>query len=64
MHQPAAALTALLAVLPVTQAGLYTRNSAVLEIKDAAAYQRLIAKSNYTSVSRSRLLAALRRRQA
>lgn len=53
MHQPAtlaAALTALLAALPAAQAGLYTKNSGVLQL-DARSYANLIAKSNYTSVS-------------
>ncbi|KAI0397422.1 thioredoxin-domain-containing protein [Xylariaceae sp. FL0594] len=48
---PSAAVTAvaLLATLPTAQAGLYTKNSPVLQV-DAKNYDRLIAKSNHTSV--------------
>lgn len=44
-----AAAAALLLALPATAAGLYPKSSAVLQI-DAKNYDRLIAKSNYTSV--------------
>jgi hypothetical protein len=40
---------ALLATLPGAQAGLYTKKSPVLQV-DAKDYDRVIAKSNYTSV--------------
>ena len=43
------AAAALLAALPV-HAGLYTKNSPVVQI-DGKNYDRLIAQSNYTSVS-------------
>jgi protein disulfide-isomerase A6 len=51
MHHPTlcAAALALLAALPGAQAGLYTKKSPVLQV-DAKDYDRLIAKSNYTSV--------------
>jgi hypothetical protein len=52
MHHPtiASALTAVLALMPAAQAaGLYTKNSPVLQV-DGKSYERLIAKSNYTSV--------------
>ncbi|KAK5987052.1 Putative protein disulfide-isomerase [Cladobotryum mycophilum] len=51
MHQPAliAALTASLAALPGVHAGFYTKNSPVLQL-DAGSYDRLIAKSNHTSI--------------
>ncbi|KAL5345442.1 hypothetical protein ACLOAV_009815 [Pseudogymnoascus australis] len=45
----AAAATALLLVSPATAAGLYPKSSAVLQV-DAKNYDRLIAKSNYTSI--------------
>ncbi|KAK3309827.1 uncharacterized protein B0T15DRAFT_506566 [Chaetomium strumarium] len=45
---PAVAV-ALLSVLPGAQAGLYTKKSPVLQV-DAKDYDRLIAKSNYTSI--------------
>ena len=50
MHNPTvlATLTAVLAVLPSAH-GFYTKNSPVLQV-NAANYERLIAKSNYTSV--------------
>jgi protein disulfide-isomerase A6 len=41
---------ALLGTLPVNAAGLYTKNSPVLQI-DANSYDRLVAQSNHTSVS-------------
>lgn len=41
-------LTAL-AALPAAQAGLYTKNSPVLQL-NAATYDRLISQSNYTSI--------------
>ncbi|KAK7757049.1 hypothetical protein SLS62_001065 [Diatrype stigma] len=45
-----AAAVALLSALPATSAaGLYTKNSPVLQV-DAKSYDKLIAKSNYTSV--------------
>lgn len=52
MHQQAllATLTASLAALPFAQAGLYPKSSAVLQV-DGKSYDRLIAQSNYTSVS-------------
>ena len=40
---------ALLAALPSVQAGMYTKTSPVLQV-DAKSYERLIAKSNHTSV--------------
>lgn len=51
MHHPTlgALAVALLSVLPGAQAGLYTKKSPVLQV-DAKDYDRLIAKSNYTSV--------------
>ena len=42
-------VVALLATLPGAQAGLYTKKSPVLQV-DAKDYDRVIAKSNYTSV--------------
>ncbi|GJN79954.1 hypothetical protein PLIIFM63780_003478 [Purpureocillium lilacinum] len=45
----AAALTAALAALPAAQAGMYTKNSPVLQV-DALSYSKLIAKSNHTSI--------------
>ncbi|KAI5459093.1 PDI protein A prpA [Mariannaea sp. PMI_226] len=50
MHNPTvlATLTAVLAALPSAQ-GFYTKNSPVLQV-NAANYDRLIAKSNYTSI--------------
>ncbi|KAL6413147.1 PDI protein A prpA [Ilyonectria robusta] len=50
MHNPATVLMTLtaLAALPAAQAGLYTKNSPVLQL-NAATYDRLIAQSNYTS---------------
>lgn len=52
----AAAATALLLASPATAAGLYPKSSAVLQV-DAKNYDRLIAKSNYTSVSSPRICA-------
>ncbi|KAK4129116.1 thioredoxin-domain-containing protein [Parathielavia appendiculata] len=51
MHHPTLCVvaSALLAALPGAQAGLYTRKSPVLQV-DAKDYDRLIAKSNYTSI--------------
>ena len=43
---------ALLAALPSVQAGMYTKNTPVLQV-DAKSYDRLIAKSNHTSVRSS-----------
>jgi protein disulfide-isomerase A6 len=53
MHHPTlcAVAVALLSALPGAQAGLYTKKSPVLQV-DSKNYERLIAKSNYTSVSR------------
>ncbi|KAI1361435.1 thioredoxin-domain-containing protein [Xylaria arbuscula] len=45
----AVAAVAFLSALPTAQAGLYSKNSPVLQV-DAKSYDRLIAKSNYTSV--------------
>jgi protein disulfide-isomerase A6 len=47
----AVAAAALLGALPVN-AGLYPKSSAVLQL-DGKNYDRLIAQSNYTSVSRA-----------
>lgn len=44
-----------MALLGVAHAGFYGRNSAVLEV-NAKNYDRLIAKSNHTSVSPTRPL--------
>jgi hypothetical protein len=44
------AAAALLLALPASAAGLYPKSSAVLQV-DAKNYDRLIAKSNHTSVS-------------
>ncbi|AEO70621.1 99b03359-5192-49e0-a2d2-3a6a3689979b [Thermothielavioides terrestris] len=51
MHHPTicAVAAALLCALPGAQAGLYTKKSPVLQV-DAKDYDRLIAKSNYTSI--------------
>lgn len=46
------ALTAAFAALPEAQAAIYTKNSPVLQV-NARNYDKLIAKSNYTSVSLS-----------
>jgi protein disulfide-isomerase A6 len=45
-----AAAAAILLALPCSAGGLYTKNSPVLQV-DAKNYDRLIAKSNHTSVS-------------
>ncbi|GAW11563.1 hypothetical protein ANO14919_009100 [Xylariales sp. No.14919] len=45
----AVAAVAFLSALPTAQAGLYTKSSPVLQV-DAKNYDRLIAKSNHTSV--------------
>jgi hypothetical protein len=45
-----AAAAALLLALPCSAGGLYAKNSPVLQV-DAKNYDRLIAKSNHTSVS-------------
>lgn len=56
MHYPtinptiAVAVVAFLSALPTAQASLYTKSSPVLQV-DAKNYERLIAKSNHTSVS-------------
>ncbi|KAH7122147.1 hypothetical protein B0J13DRAFT_456172 [Dactylonectria estremocensis] len=52
MHNPTnllVTLTAALAAVPVAHAGLYSKNSPVLQL-NAATYDKLIAKSNYTSI--------------
>lgn len=55
MHYPtinpavAVAAVAFLSAVPTVQAGLYTKSSPVLQV-DAKNYDRLIAKSNHTSV--------------
>lgn len=46
-------LLAGLALLGVAQAGMYPKSSPVMQV-DAKNYDRLIAKSNYTSVRPSR----------
>jgi len=53
MHHPTlcAVAVGLLSALPGVQAGIYTKKSPVLQV-DAKDYDRLVAKSNYTSVSR------------
>lgn len=50
----AVAATALLAALPGAQAGLYSKNSPVIQVS-AKTYDQLIAKSNHTAVSLSTL---------
>jgi protein disulfide-isomerase A6 len=42
-------IASLLGALPVKADGLYTKNSPVLQV-DSKTYDRLIAKSNHTSV--------------
>ncbi|RFU76149.1 disulfide isomerase related [Trichoderma arundinaceum] len=51
MHQQTllATLAASLAALPLAQAGFYSKSSPVLQV-DAKSYDRLIAKSNHTSI--------------
>ncbi|KAK8013064.1 hypothetical protein PG991_010439 [Apiospora marii] len=53
MHAPnptlATVAVALLSALPTVSAGIYTKNSPVLQV-DAKSYDRLVAKSNYTTV--------------
>jgi protein disulfide-isomerase A6 len=53
MHNPTSSLlvtlTAALAALPAADAAIYTKNSPVLQL-NAKTYDKLIAKSNYTSV--------------
>ncbi|KAK3936092.1 protein disulfide-isomerase MPD1 [Diplogelasinospora grovesii] len=51
MHHPTlcAVAVSLLAALPGAQAGMYTKKSPVLQV-DAKDYDRLIAKSNHTSI--------------
>ncbi|KAF7551926.1 hypothetical protein G7Z17_g4656 [Cylindrodendrum hubeiense] len=52
MHNPTTVLvtlTAALAALPAAHAGLYAKNSPVIQL-NAATYDKLIAKSNYTSI--------------
>lgn len=51
-HSPvslSAAAVALLSALPAVQAGLYTKNSPVLQV-DGKNYDTLVAKSNYTTI--------------
>ena len=43
-------IVAFLETLPVNAEGLYTRSSPVIQV-DANSYDRLIAQSNYASVS-------------
>ena len=52
MHQPSllAAFTAVLASVPCAQAGMYTKNSPVLQL-DHKNFNDEIMKTNYTSVS-------------
>jgi len=61
MHHPTlcAVAVGLLSALPGAQAGIYTKKSPVLQV-DAKDYDRLVAKSNYTSVSRDRDIAVRR----
>jgi len=49
-HTLCAVAVALLSALPGAHAGLYGKKSPVLQV-DAKSYDRLIAKSNHTSVS-------------
>lgn len=51
MHQLTllSVVVAVLAALPTAQAGIYTKNSPVLQL-DARSYEQLIAKSNHTTV--------------
>ncbi|UZP46106.1 hypothetical protein NXS19_013918 [Fusarium pseudograminearum] len=52
MHNPTSllvTLTAALAALPEAQAAIYTKNSPVLQL-NARNYDKIIAKSNYTSI--------------
>jgi protein disulfide-isomerase A6 len=50
MHHPTVVSTlAMLAALPFAQAGIYPKSSPVLQV-EAKTYEKLIAKSNYTSV--------------
>jgi protein disulfide-isomerase A6 len=55
MHHPTlcAVAVALLSALPGVQAGMYTKKSPVLQV-DGKGFDRLINKSNYTSVSHMR----------
>jgi protein disulfide-isomerase A6 len=48
----AALAVAILSVLPGAQAGFYTKNSPVIQL-DGKNYDRVVAKSNYTTVSPS-----------
>lgn len=63
MHYPtlnpavAVAAVAFLSAVPTVQAGMYTKNSPVLQV-DAKNYDRLIAKSNYTSVGQVHAMVA------
>jgi hypothetical protein len=54
----AALAVAILSVLPGTNAGLYTKKSPVLQL-NGKDYERLIGKSNYTSVRCSSPLSSL-----
>ncbi|KAF5005037.1 hypothetical protein FDECE_8453 [Fusarium decemcellulare] len=52
MHNPTSllvTLTAALAAMPTAEAGMYTKNSPVLQL-NARTYEKLIAKSNHTSI--------------
>lgn len=49
MHTPTCLLVAVLAALPAAQAGIYTKNSPVIQLTGRT-YDKLITKSNYTSV--------------
>jgi protein disulfide-isomerase A6 len=51
MHSPSllTALTAVLATVPAAQAGLYSKSSPVLQV-NARTYDKLIAKSNHTTL--------------
>lgn len=56
----AAAAAALLSALPAVSASLYLKSSPVVQV-DAKSYDRLVAKSNYTTV-RTRSSAPVPRR--
>ncbi|KAK7418182.1 hypothetical protein QQX98_004157 [Neonectria punicea] len=52
MHNPTSVLvtlTAALAAMPAAHAGMYAKNSPVIQL-NAASYEKLIAQSNYTSI--------------
>jgi len=50
MKQPLLLVTSLLAALPVSADGIYTKKSPVLQVNHKT-YNQLIADSNHTSVS-------------